>query len=642
VPRSSKDGEIIIDSFAGGGGASVGIEMALGRSPDVAINHDKTAIAMHEVNHPTTEHICQNIWQAIPKDVARGRPVGFAWFSPDCKHFSKAKGSAPVKRNIRDLAWIVVMWAEQVRPRVIVVENVEEFKGWGPVGEGGIPCKLRKGETFDEWVKSLRRAGYKVEWKELRASDYGAPTIRKRLFVIARCDGQPIVWPKPTHYNPKKKFIRRKGLKPWRAVAEVLDWSLPCPSIFMTTAEAKDWRQATGQSVKRPLADATMRRIAQGIKRFVIDAEEPFIVTANHQSNSFRGQGLTEPMKTITAARDAQGLVTPFLTEHANASGQRKWSAEEPLRTQCANVKGGHFALVSPTLVQTGYGERPAEYKCGECHEIFSDKHATGIGTLAPAECPHCGEESNISLVRAGQKPRAPGIEKPLGTIVAGGGKHALVAAFMVKHFGGVVGTTLDNPAPTITTRGTQNQIVAATIERQFGKSAGNDANEPLATITAGGGGKAALVASNLVKLRGTCKDGQPIDEPAPGLTAGGNHVGEVRALLHKYYGAETGQSQSCAEPIHTIPTKERFGLVTVEGQSYQITDIGMRMLSPPELFAAQGFPPSYIIDRKPDGSRITKTAQVSCVGNSVSPPLSEAITRANVPEMAALRRAAE
>lgn len=560
---ASEVDEIIVDSFAGGGGASTGIEMALGRSPDVAINHEPDAIAMHQVNHPDTQHYCQNIWQADPKEVCGGRQVGLAWFSPDCKHFSKAKGSKPVNRNVRDLAWVTVMWAEQVRPRVIIVENVEEFEGWGPIGDDGLPCKARKGETFNEWVRSLRRLGYKVQWRQLRACDYGAPTIRKRLFIIARCDGKRIVWPKASHADPRKPL---RGLLPWRSAAECIDWSFPCPSIFMTPEEAREWRQATGQSVKRPLAEATMRRIAQGIKRFVIDAEQPFIVTANHQGQHFRGQSLTEPMKTITAARDAHGLVTPFLTEHANASKQGKWSAEEPLRTQCANVKGGHFAVVAPTMVQTGYGERE------------------------------------------GQSPRALDIHKPLGTVVAGGTKHALVEAFMVKHFGGVVGTELTNPCPTITTRATQNQIVA----------------------------------SNLVKLRGTCKDGQPLTEPMPTLTAGGNHVGEVRAFLQKYYGSETSQQQECTDPLHTIPTKERFGLVVVNGSIYRIEDIGMRMLQPKELFAAQSFPPTYKIDQRPDGSRLTKTAQVSNCGNSVPPVLAKAIVAAQVPEMAVTRRAAE
>lgn len=593
--RSLHD-EIIVDSFAGGGGASTGIEMALGRSPDVAINHDETAVAMHQVNHPDTEHYCQNIWQANPKDVARGRPVGLAWFSPDCKHFSKAKGSKPVNRNIRDLAWVVPMWAEQVKPRVIVVENVEEFLGWGPLDENELPCKERKGETFDKWVKAIRRAGYKVQWRELRGSDYGAPTIRKRLFVIARCDGAKIVWPKATHYNPHKKGIRKKGLQPWRAVSECIDWSIPCPSIFMTKEDAAEWRKATGQSLKRPLAEATMRRIAQGIRRFVLEAERPFIVTANHQGTAFRGQGIDEPFKTITAARDAHGIVTPLLTEHANASAQRTFSPDEPLRTQCANVKGGHFALVSASL-------------------------ASYYGTKNGADL------------------RTPPIDEPLRTQTTEN-RFAVAQAFMVKHFGGVVGTSLDKPSPTVTTRATQNQIVTATIERQFGKSTGNAATDPIGALTTQN--KSALVASSLVKLRGSCKDGQSIDKPAPTITAGGNHVGEVRAFLQKYYGCEKSQQQACDVPLDTIPTKDRFGLITINGTQYHIADIGMRMLTPRELFRAQGFPENYEIDRKPDGSRITKTAQVSCVGNSVCPPLAMAIVGANVPEMAIERRAAE
>jgi DNA (cytosine-5)-methyltransferase 1 len=374
-----RNDEIIIDSFAGGGGASIGIEMALGRSPDVAINHDPEAVSMHKANHPDTEHHCQNVWQLDPQDVARGRKVGLAWFSPDCKHFSKAKGAAPVKRNVRDLAWVVVLYAQRVKPRVICLENVEEFKTWGPLDENGRPCAAQKGITFKKWINEFKKAGYKIQYRELRACDYGAPTSRKRLFVIARRDGQPIVWPKPTHGDPKAKGFKKSGLKPWRTAADIIDWSQPCPSIFMNSEEVQEWYEHTGQRLKRPLADATMRRIAQGLKRFVFDAEEPFIVTANHQGKGFRGQGLDEPMKTVTAARDATGLVTPYmtkfrkgshgspadapmptitassfkkrpggnpplglvvpyLTEHANGSKQRTFNAEEPMRTQCANV----------------------------------------------------------------------------------------------------------------------------------------------------------------------------------------------------------------------------------------------------------------------------------------------------------------
>lgn len=481
---------LIIDSFAGGGGASTGIERALGRSPDVAINHDPEAVALHTANHPGTMHYCQNIWQADPSEVVKaagGGPVELAWFSPDCKHFSKAKGGKPVKKNVRDLAWVCVLWAKRARPRVIIVENVEEFEGWGPLGVDGLPCKARKGETFKQWTGELRRLGYRVQFRTLSACDYGAPTTRKRLFVVARCDGEPIVWPKPTH-GP--------GRIPYRTAAECIDWSIPCPSIF-----ERD----------RPLVDATLARIARGIERFVVGSADPFIVPVTHHGD-LRTHSINEPLRTITTA-------------------QR-----------------GEFALISP-FVSRQFGK--------------STGHA---------------------------------VDDPTGTITAGGsGKTALVTAFMAKHFGGMTGVHIDTPMPTMTTRGTQNQIVT----------------------------------SNLVKLKGTCRDGQPVTEPLHTVQAGGLHYAEVRAFMVKYYG-EGGQHQDLRDPMHTLTTKARMGLVTVAGDDYAIVDIGMRMLTPRELFRAQGFHDDYIIDPEFNGKPMTKTAQVRMCGNSVCPDIANAIVRAN------------
>ena len=536
--------ELIIDNFAGGGGASCGIELALGRHVDHAINHDPEAVAMHAMNHPQTEHHCESVWDVDPLALTQGRPVGLAWFSPDCKHFSKAKGGKPRDKKIRGLAWVAMRWAALVRPRVIMLENVEEFRTWGPVLSDGSPCPQRKGQTFRSFVRQLEALGYVVEYRELRACDYGAPTIRKRLFLIARCDGRPIVWPEPTHGAPDSTVVLSGLRKPWRTAAECIDWSIPCPSIFERA---------------KPLAEATQRRIARGIRRYVIDAADPFIVKVNHGYDYFRGQPLGEPLQTITA-KHGYGIVAPVLTECANASTQRSWPADEPLRTQCAEVKGGHFALASATLVQTGYGERP------------------------------------------GQAPRAPGLDKPLGTVVAGGAKHALVSAFLAKHYGGNYdgpGVSLDQPTSTVTT--TDHH---------------------------------ALVSSHLVKLRGECT-GSATAEPVPTISAQGNHIGEVRAFLVKYY-SEGGQDQDCRDPMHTIPTKDRLGLVTVAGEQYQIADIGMRMLEPHELYAAQGFPSTYVIAPVIDGRRLPKHAQVRMCGNSVSPPMAAALVRANVPEMAA------
>jgi DNA (cytosine-5)-methyltransferase 1 len=549
--------EIVVDLFAGGGGASTGIEQALGRAVDVAINHDPEAISLHTANHPQTRHFCSDVFEVDPVAATGGRPVGLLWASPDCKHFSKAKGGKPVSKKIRSLAWIVVKWVKALmptdtHPRMIFLENVEEFQTWGPLTGDNLPDPARRGETFALWKKALERLGYKVEHRELRACDFGAPTIRKRFFLIARRDGFPIVWPEPTHANPKTGKLP-KGIKPWRTAADCIDWSIPAPSIFER---------------KKPLADATCRRIAKGIMRYVVDAAEPFIVSI------------------------------------ANWSGESMRSTDAPLSTVTANPKGGHHALVTPTLVQTGYGERE------------------------------------------GQAPRALDIEKPLGTVVAGQ-KHALVSAFLAKHYTGVVGSDMADPMATVTSVDHHSLVTANMIHMGHGEgSAGGkrfshgirSVEEPINTITASGA-VGALVTSNLVKLRNN-QHSQSVEEPIPTLTAGGGHVAEVRAFLIKYY-SEGGQDQSCTEPMHTIPTKDRIGLVTVHGEEYAIVDIGLRMLTPRELYRAQGFPEDYRIDTGAAGEPITKTAQVRMCGNSVCPPMSRAIALANYSDQISERIAA-
>lgn len=373
--------EMIIDSFAGGGGASTGIEMALGRSPDVAINHDPEALALHAVNHPSTRHYCESVWDVDPAMVCSGRPVGLMWLSPDCKHFSKAKGGKPVAKSIRGLAWVAVRWAKAVRPRVIVLENVEEFADWGPLLDDGRPCPMRKGLTFRRFIRQLSACGYVVDWREMRACDYGAPTTRKRLFLVARRDGADIVWPERTHGH---------GRAPYRAAAECIDWTIPCPSIFER---------------QRSLAEATLRRIARGVQRYVIEAAQPFIVPLRGTSSSHvSSHSVREPLSTITGG-------------------------------------GTHHVLVSPTLVQTGYGERD------------------------------------------GQAPRVPGIDKPLGTVVAGGQKHALVAAFLAKHYGGVVGSDLRAPLGTVTSVD-HHSLVQAFLLKYYGTDQDPKLDDPLHTIT--------------------------------------------------------------------------------------------------------------------------------------------------------------
>jgi DNA (cytosine-5)-methyltransferase 1 len=467
--------EIIVDNFAGGGGASTGIEQAIGRSVDIAINHDPAAIAMHKANHPETEHYCESVWDVVPKDATKGRPVALCWLSPDCKHFSKAKGGKPKEKGIRGLAWVGLRWAATARPRVMILENVEEFKTWGPLLADGYPDPLHKGRTFRSFVNALRYQGYQVEWNELTAYEYGAPTTRRRFFLVARCDGRPIVWPNATHGIPHSLPVQAKRQKPWRTVAEVIDWSIPCPSIF---------------DRKKPLAENTLRRIARGIKKFIIDNPNPFLVPA-----------------------DKAGFI-------ARQFGQSV----------------GH------------------------------------------------------------------GADQPLGTITAGGmEKSQLVTAFLAQYH----------------SETTSNNARGQTLDR------------PILTLDTSN--RYALITSHLVKMKGT-NIGQPVTEPIQTITAGGNHFAEVRAFLIKYYGAGTGQE--CTDPLHTIPTKDRFGLVTVYGQDYHIIDIGMRMLEPHELFAAQGFPSEYIIDQDAEGKSYPKSAQVARCGNSVPPPFAEHLVKANLPEL--------
>lgn len=548
---------LIVDNFAGGGGASTGIEAALGRAVDIAINHDEEAIRMHEANHPGTRHIRNNIWQVDPRDVTGGKPVDLAWFSPDCKHFSKAKGGKPREKSIRDLAWVVVLWAQRVKPALILLENVEEFRTWGPLCPDGFPIKERKGETFDKWCRELRKAGYKLQFRELRACDYGAPTIRKRFFMIARCDGEPIVWPEPTHGAPDSEEVLAGKRKPWRTAAEIIDWAIPCPSIFER---------------KKPLAEKTLRRIAHGIVKFVINNPQPFIVPVTHHGRDGRSYGTDSPLHTVTGAnRGEMAVVSPHVTKFRN--GAIGHDVGEPLATVTANsyVKrpGGSAPLgvVAAHLISTRNGERE------------------------------------------GQAPRARSVEDPAPTVTAKGSQGAVaVARLMAAHVEQANGSPAgENPLP------------------------GRKADAPLSTIV-GKGCTQRLVTSNLVKLKKDCV-GQAVDEPMETVTTR-SHMAEVRAFLVKYYGNEQ-DGHDIDGPLGTVNVNDRFGLVTVTiaGEEYVIVDIGMRMLAPRELFAAQGFPSDYIIEHDAEGRKITKTAQVAKCGNSVCPPLAEALVRANAVE---------
>lgn len=363
--------EIIVDNFAGGGGASTGIEMATGLSVDIAINHDPAAIAMHKANHPDTEHYCESVWDVDPVEAVKGRKVGLAWFSPDCKHFSKAKGGKPKDKNIRGLAWIAVKWAIAVKPRVIMLENVEEFKTWGPLDNAGFPIKEKEGKTFQSFVKALESLGYQVEFKELRACDYGAPTTRRRFFMIARCDGRPIVWPEPTHGDPNSLAVQVGKLKPWRTASEIIDWNIGTPSIFTR---------------KKPLAKNTMMRISRGIQKFVLNLDNPYIVDDKacfiqhyytHQGKETRASSLDEPLATIPTA-NRFGLVTAFLAKHygGNYTGAGI-SLEEPLHT--ITMKN-HHALVTAFLIKY-YGSDVGQSLLGPLHTITT-KDRFGLVTV--------------------------------------------------------------------------------------------------------------------------------------------------------------------------------------------------------------------------------------------------------------------
>lgn len=578
---------MVVDNFAGGGGATTGIEQALGRSVDLAINHDEAAIAMHEVNHPGTRHIRNNIWQIDPLEVTAGRHVQLAWFSPDCTHHSKARGGKPRQKSIRDLSWVVILWAQKVKPDAIFMENVEEIRSWGPLDDDGLPIKERQGEEWQKWLKELRRAGYRVEFKELRACDYGAPTIRKRLFLVARSDGQRIRWPKPTHGKPGSKLVLSGRLLPYRTAADsVIDFSIKCPSIFTR---------------QKPLVDNTLRRIAHGIMKFVVNADDPFIIDGNAPHiTKFRtgaiGHSLKEPLCTVTAngwekrpgGAPPIGLVGATLVGVGGPTYAGKpRPVDQPLNVVATD---NHKALAGATLVQTGYGERP------------------------------------------GQAPRSLDPRKPLGTAV-GDNKFNVAEATLERlayHMEQANG-------------GPNNDHLA-----------GRKADDPLSTIQTKGANQ-RVVASNIVKLKGTCRHGQPSTEPLATVNAQGTHHAEVEtelerlplseehlhganrvyAFLLKYYGTAIGSALS--EPLHVVTALARFALVTVtiNGEQYAIVDIGMRMLTPRELFNAQGFPADYIIDFEYNGKPLTKSEQIEKCGNSVCPPMSRALVSANFPRIA-------
>lgn len=572
--------ELVVDNFAGGGGASTGIEMAIGRSVDIAIDHDPDAIAMHKANHPRTKHYCEDVWQVDPAEACAGRPVALAWFSPDCKHFSRAKGGKPVDRSIRGLAWITIKWGYMKKPRVMMLENVKEIQTWGPLGADNKPIKERIGETFAGFVLALttgiprnhpafcemcealgvetnsaiayaltRGLGYTVEYRILKSCDYGAPTSRSRFFLIARRDGQPIVWPEPTHAPKASQEVKTGKKLPYRTAAECIDWSLPAQSIFERS---------------KPLAENTLRRIARGIQKFVIENPDPYIVKVEDKPS-----------------------VPTTMCNNGNNVGA---SVEMPLPTI---TTGNRNFLIAPSIIPVGYGERD------------------------------------------GQKPRVSSVEKPLGTIVTSG-KHYLAAPTLIQYHSEtaeseVRGQEISKP---LMTQDTSNRyaLACAYIMKNYAggyTGAGSSADAPLNTVTTKDHN--SLITANIMTMRNHT-DGQAVDSPLATITAGGGHFAEVRAFLIKYYG--TSYAQKADEPLGTVTTKDRFAVVTIYGVDYIITDIRMRMLQPRELFNAQGFPRDYIIDIDADGNPYPKTKQVARCGNAVTPPVPAALVRANLPEL--------
>ena len=612
--------EIIVDNFAGGGGASTGIELATGRVVDIAINHDPDAILMHRTNHPHTMHYQASVWDVDPAEVCRGRPVGLAWFSPDCKHFSKAKGGKPVDKNIRGLAWIVLRWAGTVRPRVIILENVEEFQTWGPVRRGH-PVKSKTGQTFRQWLGQLEALGYTVEWRELVAADYGAPTTRKRFFLIARSDERPIVWPEPTHAPADSQEVKAGTKKPWRSAAEIIDWNLPTPSIFATKEEV---RERYGVAAVRPLARNTMRRVARGVDKFVIRSASPFLVIVNH-AGEFRGQGLAEPLQTITA-KHGYGVASPVmapLTMHNNQNAVGT-SITDPVNTITGTGAGGHQMLITPTLAaigQTGGGDR--------CRSMEEPTHTQVSKAEECVVCPAMIQYHTEQTERV----RGQGVTDPIMTIDASN-RYGLAAATLTKYYNGDHNQDEAAPLHTITTRDREG-VTVANLSKFYGGVVGAAASDPLPTVTAVDHN--ALQTAHMVKMKGTNLGGQAQD-PLQTITAGGGHHGVVATRIVK---AEPGADLQNWPKIRAALNEfcdyhledTEVILFSIGGAWYFMADIGLRMLTPRELYRDNGFPDDYKIDRDYTGKEYGKTKQVARCGNAVPPPFATALVRANLPE---------
>lgn len=563
--------ELIVDNFAGGGGTSTGIELATGRPVDIAINHDPDAILMHKTNHPHTRHYCESVWDVNPKEICAGHPVGLMWLSPDCKHFSRAKGGKPVSKNIRGLAWIAVKWAAAVKPRVIILENVPEFVTWGPLNKDGYPDPKQKGKTFNSFVNALKSHGYEVKWKELKACDFGAPTIRKRFFLIARCDGKPIVFPKATH---------GEGKLPYRTTAECIDWSVPCKSIFER---------------KKPLADNTLRRIARGLDKFTIKSNKPFIVPIGYGERKGqlpRVQDISNPLSTIVSTTK-QNFVKPILRPYIAAIGQ------------------------------TGYSENRQ-------YDIDSPL------TTVVSKNEHCLCTPHISKYYGGVT--GSKADEPLSTVTAI--DHNAIVTPCLKPYTmanntGNLGKSVNSPCPTVTT-GVRNFLVAPHIIKYYSGDHHKSVKEPLGTVTTME--RHALIESHLCILRKNM-DCKSLNEPLPTITTSGGHFAEIRTFIAKYNkDTDLGHWEKVRKLLNTYCdyklSNDEIVLFEINKDFYFISDIGMRMLEPRELYNAQGFPKDYIIDHDYKGNKYSRTKQVARCGNAVPPPFAEALVRANLPEM--------
>ena len=642
--------EIIVDNFAGGGGASTGMELATGRPVTIAINHDPAAILMHKTNHPYTTHLQASVWDVDPEEVCEGRPVGLAWFSPDCKHFSKAKGAALVDRNIRGLAWIVLRWAGTVRPRVIILENVEEFVTWGPVRKGK-PIKSKQGQTFQKWLRQLEALGYTVEYRELVAADYGAPTTRKRFVLIARCDGKPIVWPERTHAPRDSEEVRSGKLKPWRAAAEIIDWTVPMYSIFATKQEIK---AQYGVNAVRPLADNTLRRVIRGVDKFTIQSENPFIILGDFMRD---GKVIRDPL--IGRDENGQPFIVP--TGYGERAGQapRVHDINNPVPTVVSTCKQN---LVQPVMepftisntgdsvvFQANYPVNTIRTTAGRALAAASlmSIGQTGGGDrirdiLEPV--PTTVSKQEACLVAANliqyhteqtENARVNGLNEALPTVDASN-RYGLTAAHLTEYYGN--GQPIDITEPMHTVTGHDREALTAVhIQKYFGGVIGAEAEDPLPTVTAIDHN--ALVAGHIVKFKGT-NLGQSPEEPLQTVTANANNYAicavrvvrytqgaslhnwpKVRALLNKYCGYSLADDEVL--------------LLWVRGAWHYISDITMRMLTPRELYAAMGFPADYIIERDYTGRPYPKSQQVARCGNAVCPQMAAAVVRANFPEWA-------